>query len=227
MPASKPPHRLAPGVWRLELTGVNAYLVDDGALTLVDAGTPWDGRAVKRQIAATGRDYRDVDRVLVTHYDPDHVGGLASLGLDVPHYTADPDAGYLDGTARPPLSGRKGVFHRAAASLLDRPDAPVRRVRDGSEVGGFRAFATPGHTPGHTAYVHAELGVAFLGDLVRGRGDSLELPGWLPTGDPAQNRESVAALSARAPPFEVAAPGHGDPVTAGGAAALADLAARA
>ena len=222
----KPPHRLAPGVWRLELTGVNAYLADDGTLTLVDAGTPWDARALKRQVAATGRDYRDVDRVLLTHYDLDHVGGLAELDLDVPHYAADPDASYLDGTDRPSLGDRKGLSQRAAATLLDRPDAEVRRVRDGSAVDGFRAFATPGHTPGHVSYLHDELGVAFLGDLVRGRGDALEPSPWATTGDPAQNRESVAALASRTPAFSVAAPGHGDPVTEGGSAALADLAAR-
>ena len=222
----KPPHRLAPGVWRLRLTGVNAYLADDGTLTLVDAGTPWDARAIKRQVAAAGHDYRDVDRVLLTHYDLDHVGSLASLDIDAPHYAADPDASYLDGTARPSLRGRKGVLQRAAAKLLDRPDAPVRRVRDGSEVGGFRAFAAPGHTPGHTAYVHGELGVAFLGDLVRGRGHYLEPSPWTMTADPAQNRESIEALSVRAPAFEVAAPGHGDPVTEGGSGALSDLAGR-
>jgi len=33
---------LADGVWRLELRGVSAYLVDADVPTLVDAGTPWD-----------------------------------------------------------------------------------------------------------------------------------------------------------------------------------------
>ena len=223
---SKPPHRLAPGVWQLELTGVNAYFADDGTLTLVDAGTPWDGRAIERQIAATGHDYRDIDRVLLTHYDLDHVGGLASLDLTVPHYAAKPDASYLNGTARPPVADRKGAFQRAAATLFDPPVVRVRRVRDGAEIGGFRTIAAPGHTSGHVVYVHAELGVAFLGDLVRGRGDSLESPPWVVTGDPERNRESIGAVAARAPPFEIAAPGHGDPVCGGGSAAVSDLAAR-
>jgi glyoxylase-like metal-dependent hydrolase (beta-lactamase superfamily II) len=226
MTDEKPPYRLAPGVWHIDLTGVNAYLVDDGTLTLVDAGTPWDGRSVKRQIAATGRDYRDVDRVLVTHYDLDHVGGLAALDLDVPHYVGEPDASYLDGSARPPLPNRKGAFQRLAAILLDPPDVPIRRVADGDEVGEFRAFATPGHTPGHVAYVHPGRDVGLLGDLVRGLGDRLGPPPLPMTADPGRNRESVRSLAARALPFEVAAMGHGTPLREGGADALADLANR-
>ena len=51
----------------------------------------------------------------------------------------------------------------------------MRRVADGASVGGFDAVYAPGHTPGHTVYMHEGLDAAFLGDLVAERGGSLIL----------------------------------------------------
>lgn len=68
---------LAEGVWHLDLGIVNAALVDDGGtLTLVDAGRRGGVDALADELAETGHEMADVDRILVTHYDGDHVGGL-------------------------------------------------------------------------------------------------------------------------------------------------------
>jgi glyoxylase-like metal-dependent hydrolase (beta-lactamase superfamily II) len=218
-----PPDR----VWRLECRGVNAYLLRDAddTWTLVDAGTPWDAGRVRAALGAAGLAPGDLDRVLVTHYDLDHVGGLAGLDLDCPVHLAPPDDAYLTGRRSPPLSNHKGLFQRVVAPLVEVPGAPVRPVADGDEFGGLRAYRTPGHTPGHTAYVHADYGVAFVGDLVRGAGDDLAPSPWAVTYDVAENAASVRSLADRAPAFEVVAMGHGDPVRTGGDAALRRLAA--
>ena len=97
-------------------------------------------------------------------------------------------------------------------------------IADGEAVGGFRAYHTPGHNPGHTVYVHERLGVAFLGDLVWGAEGGLTTPIWLDSYDMERLAASVRDLAGRVGEFEVAAMGHGDPVTAGGAAALTALA---
>jgi glyoxylase-like metal-dependent hydrolase (beta-lactamase superfamily II) len=50
------------------------YLVDDGGeWTLVDAGWPGDEESVRDGLASAGIGPADVDRVLLTHFDPDHV----------------------------------------------------------------------------------------------------------------------------------------------------------
>jgi glyoxylase-like metal-dependent hydrolase (beta-lactamase superfamily II) len=211
-------------VWRFDLGSVNAYLVDDGEVTLVDAGTPRSVGTLRRGLATAGYGVEDLDRLLVTHYDVDHVGGIAGLDLDCPVYAMEPDAGFIAGSHRPPLGNRKGLFQRAAGLLLTLPDQPVERVVDEERVGGFTAYHTPGHTPGHTTFYHAEHGVAMLGDLVRESDGSLGTLPWPLAYDAGQNRESIRALSARDLEFEFACMGHGDPLVSNGDAVLSRLA---
>jgi len=212
-------------VYRLPLRGVNAYLVDDGERTLVDAGTPWDATRLRRLLGEAGLSPEDLDRVLLTHYDLDHVGGLASLDPSCPVYLAEPDASYLTGRRRPPLTNRKGLFHRLTGPLLDPGTVDPDPVEDGDRIGGFRAVRAPGHTPGHTAYLHDDLGVAILGDAVRESDGELVPPPWLLTADAATNRRSIRTLAARAGSFDVVTVGHGDPVRKNGGEALRALVA--
>jgi glyoxylase-like metal-dependent hydrolase (beta-lactamase superfamily II) len=203
-----PPNR----VWRLRLRGVNAYLVDADGLTLVDAGTPWDADRIRSRLDDVGFSVADLDRVLLTHFDLDHVGALADLDLDATVHVADPDGQYLTGAAQPPLTNHKGLLQRAADVLLTRPDLPVDVVEDGDEIGPFEAVRTPGHTPGHTSYVHEEFDVAFAGDVVREIDGELKPTNWLMCYDRGENRRSVGRLADRAIHLDVVAPGHGDPL---------------
>jgi glyoxylase-like metal-dependent hydrolase (beta-lactamase superfamily II) len=210
-------------LWRLPPTVANVYLHVDDAVTLVDAGAPWDGSRVVDALDGLGYRPGDVDRVLLTHYDFDHVGGLPTLatnGLDATVHVAAPDADYFTGAARPPWSNRKGLFQRLSSAFLRVPDLPVERVEDGDAVGPFTAFRTPGHTPGHTAYVHPAHRVAFLGDMVRTANGGLEPSPPALTYDTARNRQSIREFVARTPAFDVAAAGHGDPIVGRGREAL-------
>jgi glyoxylase-like metal-dependent hydrolase (beta-lactamase superfamily II) len=219
---------LADGVWRFELRGVSAYLVDDDVPTLVDAGTPWDEAAIREGFADAGVDVADVERVLLTHYDLDHVGTLAALtpDLDAPVYAGSFDAAILRGDRSPPLRNHKGALQRLTGLFTTRPDLEVNAVVDGEQLGSFTAYHTPGHTPGHVAYVSEDLSVAMLGDLVSESDGALEPSEWLISYDTDRVLDSVRDLAERAPPFEVACVGHGDPITSGGGAALDALARR-
>ncbi|MFB6074715.1 MAG: MBL fold metallo-hydrolase [Haloarculaceae archaeon] len=221
------PTELADGVWWYDLGGVNAYLVDDGGtLTLVDAGMPWHGRRIVGGLGDLGYALGDLERVLVTHYDLDHVGGLAGLdGLSATIYVGAGDAPYVRGERAPPLANRKGAFQRLSGLLLDAPENTVEAVADGDTVGSFTVFETPGHTAGHVAYVSESLSLGVLGDLVRERDGELAASPWFLSADAAQIRESVRDLAARAPAFEVAAMGHGTPFKRRGSERLASLAA--
>ncbi|OYR48318.1 MULTISPECIES: MBL fold metallo-hydrolase [unclassified Halorubrum] len=222
------PTELADGVWRFELRGVSAYLVDDDVPTLVDAGTPWDDAAIREGLAEAGVDVADIGRVLLTHYDLDHVGALAALTpeLDATVYTGAFDAAILRGERSPPLRNHKGAFQRLAGLFTTHPDLEVESVSDGQRLGSFTAYHTPGHTPGHVAYVSESLGVALLGDLVSASDGGLDPSEWFISYDTDAVLESIRDLAARAPPFEVACVGHGDPLTSGGSEALAALARR-
>lgn len=213
-------------VYRLDLGNVNAYLVDDGDVTLIDAGMPNATGDVRAELAGAGYDEGDVDRVLVTHFDVDHVGTLAHLEFDGPIYAVEPDASFLEGTRKSPLSNHKGLLQRVADLWLTRPSVEVRRLADEESLDGFTAYHTPGHTPGHAVYFHEDLGVGFLGDLVREEDGRLATPGWFICYSTTENARSVRDLAARDLPIDVVAMGHGQPIVGDGAAALADLAGR-
>jgi glyoxylase-like metal-dependent hydrolase (beta-lactamase superfamily II) len=214
--------QLAAGLWHVDCSTLdrsNVFVVDDGDVTLVDAGWPGDEGTVRTGLADAGFGPSDVDRVLLTHYDADHVGTLARLtpGLDAPVFVHREDAPYVAGERLPPWTARNGVeaLHRLFYRRMSLPDLPIRRVEGGDEIGGFRAHHTPGHTPGHVAYVHEELRAAFLGDLAYAVGDRLRPSGRFTSYDARQAGASIRTLADRVPELRYLCPGHGPPVEGG------------
>lgn len=226
--------QLRAGVYRLPLRGVNAYIVDErrvertsgrNELVLVDAGWPFDGRQIRSGLGTLGYGPADVDRVLLTHFDVDHAGGLSRVYTDAPVHASAVDGAVLTREAAPAWD-HKGVLQRVLRPLVRPPDDGVTVVGDGDAVGGFDVHATPGHTPGHLAFVHPAAGVAFVGDMVMARDGRLRPSPWFLSADAARGRRSIRAFADRIPPVEVVAPGHGDPVTEEGGERLAELADR-
>jgi len=216
---------LADDVWWYDLNGTNAYLVDDEeTLTLVDAGLPWHGNTLIAGLRDAGFELRDIDRVLLTHYDVDHVGGLSALdGVDLTIYVGATDAPLVTGTRAPPLSNHKGAIQRLGRLLFSVPDNPVEPLEDGDTVGSFTVYDTPGHTPGHVCYVSEPHSVAFLGDLVLERSGSLRPSPWILSYDSETVSESLRSFVDRAPSFEAAGIGHGVPFSNGASERLAGV----
>lgn len=240
---------LGEGVWWLDLGSVNAYLVDDpgplggatddddrgetereseddrsGGLTLIDAGTPRDAGAIATGVAEAGYTLSDVERVLLTHYDLDHVGGLARLGgLDAPVSVGSADAPLLQGK-RPNWRNRKGALQFVTRPFVGDPDLPIEPLEDGATVGGFQAYHTPGHTPGHVAYVNEARSAAFLGDLVLERSGRLDASPWIISYDRRTVESSVRSLAERIPDVDIAAMGHGVPFVRDGSDRLRECA---
>jgi len=206
-----------------EPIGANAYLVDDGDVTLVDAGVPLPRRPLSEEIRAAGYATGEIDRVLLTHYDIDHVGGLARVDLDAPVYLGALDRRLVRRSWSPPWSHHKGAFHRLARRVYSLSGADLRGVSDGDRIGGFLAYHTPGHNPGHTVYLHPESGAAMLGDLVWNTSEAFVSPPWIDSYDTDRIADSIDQIAEER--FEAACMGHGDPVPAGGRDALRVLAA--
>jgi glyoxylase-like metal-dependent hydrolase (beta-lactamase superfamily II) len=224
--------RLGDGVWLLDVGWIrpldtNCYLVDDGEVTLIDAGL-WRNRpSLRSELVDAGYGPGDVDRVLLTHYDLDHTTGLRELrpGFDGPVYIGQRDFDLYSGAWDPPLLHHKGLFHRVARRLFPIPDEfEVRTVADGDVIGGFTAFHTPGHNPGHTVYVHGS-GAAFVGDFLWRDGESVTVPVWADSYDVERIEDEVVRFAERAPPFDVLAMGHGRPFGSDGSAVLRQYAA--
>jgi len=218
--------RLAEGIWWFDLESVNAYLVEDDVLTLVDAGTPFDAEAIEAEIEETGHTIGEIRRVLLTHYDFDHVGSLADLeNLDATVCAGVADARMLTGERKPPVDNHKGALQRVAAPLVDIPDLPVGSIEDGDTVGTFTAYHTPGHTPGHIAFVSADRSAGFFGDLVFEDDGVLSASAWAMSYDTDEVETSIRAIADRLPDFDVLGMGHGVPFVRDGDARFRDLAA--
>lgn len=217
---------LRDGLWQFELRAANAYLLEDDVLTLVDAGTPWDESAIRSDIAGTDHAIEDIDRVLLTHYDLDHVGTLAALTpeLEATVYAGAFDADILRGDRSPPWTNHKGAFQRIAGLFIDAPSLSIESITDQESVGSFTAYDTPGHTPGHVTYVSETHDVAMVGDLLMESGGSLEPSGWVMSYDTDQVRISIIELADRSPAVEMVCMGHGTPITEDGSSILDALA---
>lgn len=149
------------------------FLFDGEVPTLVDSGfedTVDEIAAALDELGVTP------ERVILTHGDPDHAGGLAGLADRYDLETWVPDGLDLDGVT------------------------PDHRYGDGDQVGPFTAVHTPGHTPTHHSLVDEAGGVAVIGDALFGS-DARGLPAGhfvLPTAfysdDLAQADESLERL---------------------------------
>ena len=225
--------QLREDVWLLDIglfppLDTNGYLVDDGEVTLVDTGLWVNRPSLRSELAEAGYTPRDLDRVLLTHYDLDHTAGLRELR---PEFDGEVIIGQVDydlytGAYDPQWLHHKGLFHRLVRPFFPIPnDFDVRPVEDEETIGGFTAYHTPGHNPGHMAYVH-ESGAAFVGDLLWEDDRELRYPFWADSYSTRELRASVIDFAARAPPFEILGMGHGRPYTSGGYAALRSYAGR-
>src|SRR3954468_1154485 len=72
--------QIAEGVTRLGTEIVNWYVVEDGGrLTAVDSGLPAYGTTLEADLKEAGYSLGDVEAVVLTHSDSDHIGMAAQM----------------------------------------------------------------------------------------------------------------------------------------------------
>ena len=217
------------GVIEIPIWYVNAYavIVDDGVV-LIDTGIPGRANKVTGAIKDARRRIGEVHTILLTHWHPDHVGGVAELrrrsGARIVAHAID--APVIAGVAKPhPTSG----FMRVVGAIMPSPE-PVfvdeTLTVDGPiSVPGFTAIHTPGHTRGHVSFLlDRGGGVLFAGDAASGRRNGqIRRPPRIVTEDRAAESASIARLADLS--FESAAFGHGRPISREAAARFRDFVA--
>ncbi len=233
-----------PGIHRLGSEVVNWYLVEgDEGVVAIDSGLPGFKDTLEADLATIGRRPEDVDAVLLTHSDADHTGVamvLRDAGARIFIHPADRHAaakpGPKKGDASPihvlPYLWRPR-FWRSAVSMLrsggmkptkaestdelvpgERPDVPGRPL----------VVRTPGHTPGHCAFLFEQHSTAFVGDALcswdvfTGR----QGPRLLASAANVSNADALESL-AKIEQLEAGTLlfGHGEPWNQGAAAAVA------
>lgn len=220
---------IAPGVWRLSTVPfdlVNSFLFEgaDGSLVLLDAGTKRAPKALLAGLASIGKQPGDVTHLLLTHAHNDHAGGARAVveATDSVVWTHEREAVYLsEGRMPTPDRSTRGgrLLARSGGGGFAKVDVAETFV-DGAVLpvgGGLTVVHTPGHTPGHCAFLHASTGVLVTGDAlfnVRGLRYSFKSP----CTDVALSRTSAARLGEL--DFEVAGFTHGAHVSTGARAAV-------
>lgn len=199
-----------PSLYRVESARAgNAYLIEaDDRSVLVDTGLPSGARAVVAELAAAR--IPPLTDIVLTHYDPDHVGAAAAVQRETGArvWLGVADVRILRGEAEPPTRVRRWMRN---SGWLGRPAIPALvELSDDAEtevVPGLVAVPAPGHTPGHHAFLWR--GVAFIGDAASvSHGRLVHLPGFLISDRPAADA-TLAALAALRP--RLVCPGHGAP----------------
>lgn len=202
---------------------VNAYIVKQDGVILIDTGYPKSEDVILRTMQGAGIRPGDLRLILVTHGHGDHAGSVARLremtGARVAVHKNDAGmlrAGKQGELKATGITGKVfGIFlggeKKSRYPALE-PDILVSETLD-LEAFGVRgkAVAMPGHSAGSISVI-LENGDAFTGDLIF---PSIPLgkpclPFW--ADDPAEVYASVRKLLAYQP--KIMYPGHGGPFSA-------------
>lgn len=219
---------------------VNAYLLAEDPLTLVDTGpkSPECQAALDAGVAAAGHRLDEIRRIIITHGHTDHFGNAAWVqqrsGAEV--FAHDADGHKLAGE-RWYVDQLKTFFTEAGLpeSFLQDftqmlqgyrrffdPLPAFTRLRDGDTVplGGqrLRVLHCPGHSQGHICLYHDD-GILIAGDLLLEEVSPNPIVEFAPDGRrvPTLPQYLHSLRRVLLLTCDVAYPGHGAPITNPGA----------
>ncbi len=196
----------------------NPYIIiEPDGLTLIDAGLPGSQKKILKYMSERGHAARDLKRIIITHSDTDHVGGLAPLkrasGARVYASAVEAEA-IAKGVSSRPIRAMKlqrrilfAVLGRFLRPTPLRVDEILTEGQTIDALGGLQVLSTPGHTPGHISLYSPSTGILFVGDSIVSRDSGLM--GSVPanTWNAEQAAASVKKQAALRP--RVVCSGHG------------------
>lgn len=141
---------------------VNCYLIrEEDGFTLIDAAISGCGKPILQAAQTSGL---PIVRIVLTHAHIDHVGSLDELHdllPEVPVLITARDARFLSGDksldAGEPQDKLRGGYPIVKTK-------PTQLLHEGDRIGSLEVIATPGHTPGHAAFLDTRDRTIIAGD---------------------------------------------------------------
>ena len=165
-------------------TSVNTFVIHSkGRRAIVDTGSgdylqPTAG-FVQRNLAAAGIDPKSIDTVLLTHMHPDHSAGLTDMtngqllfpNAELVMHENEPAHWFDDGAMAKVDERSRKLYFLAGREQVAPYKSRTRLFQQGEVFPGVNAVPSPGHTPGHTAYL-----IASGSDQLMIWGDTVHVP---------------------------------------------------
>ncbi len=199
------PLETGPGLCQLRALGSRVTALFDGeAVVLVDAGGRGSLPLIAGGLERLGASIEQVRLIVLTHYHPDHTGGLAGLvnatGARVAAHRSE--AAFINGELPPPNPFRWRLLAWPTRPLLPFLRGPKVHVDHPLEDGDLlplrpdiRVVHTPGHTPGSISLCVESTGALIVGDALQYRFRRLSPPATAVTWDRRQALESLRKLT--------------------------------
>jgi glyoxylase-like metal-dependent hydrolase (beta-lactamase superfamily II) len=140
---------------------VNCFLVrEDDGLTLVDTNLAGSASGIRKAAQSLDAPFR---RIVLTHAHIDHVGSTDAIIHELR------DIELIVGLRESRLLRRDFSLDagETGKKLLGFPGVksqPSRLLNDGDRIGSLQAIFSPGHTPGHMAFLDTRDGSLIAGD---------------------------------------------------------------
>lgn len=213
--------QIANNIYQISLGSVNAFLIEDNGLTLIDSGNKNNAVKIFTAIEKGGKNPGDIKQIILTHCHPDHTGSAAEIKkrLSIPVWAHYEDVPLIEKgiAARSPMILSPGVLNWLIFNLfIKRAGSTIEAVKVDETVkdndvipiaGGVQVIHTPGHCAGHIALLIKNEGVLIAGDIcAHAAGLGLSTV----NEDPDLSVKSI--LKAASFSFDKALFGHGSPL---------------
>lgn len=196
-------------VYALDSTRGNyAYLVSGEEIVLIDTGRPGQGKGILKDLESMNVKPQDIEHILLTHHDVDHVGNAAIMqqatGAEI--WASKEDIPYIYGK-----KSRPGIKKLISFIIRVKKPQNINSYPKNRNIGNIKVIPSPGHTPGHVCLLYKN--ILFAGDLFRtSKGESSPMGSFM-TWNASISKQSIAEVDRY--DFEWICPAHGEPMKRG------------
>jgi len=193
-------------VYLLDSTkGSFVYLIKGTENILIDTGLPFVRTGMIKELEHLGIRPEEINHILLTHSDMDHIGNLKYLMnlTDAYVWASEEDIPYIYGDIDRP-SFKKYLKYIFPADIPKK----IKPYIPGQNINGVEVIPSPGHTPGHVCLLFED--VLFVGDLFHNKKGKMEP--YPKAWNWNQEKMMESAEKVGGIPFRWMCPAHGNPI---------------